>query len=492
MAGLAIAALLANSGRTVTLLEAHDTPGGYAHTFSAGAYRFCAQVHYIFGCQPGGTVHSFLEKVGLSDVVRFCPLDPDGYDHVVIGTDRYRIPNGFDRFERRMSERFPDEARGIEAHFHKLRSLNAELQRLPSEWSIPQLLAAPLRTPHVLWSRHETLQRHFDKLGLSPRLQAVLAGQAGDYLLPPEQAPLLLHVALTSAYDRGAWYPARHFSHLVDSIVDNIRAQHGCEVITGAEVSQIGMEDGQAAWAETTDGRRFYAERFISNADPAVTAQLVGTEHFGSRDLHRLDYPYSTSSFTLYLGLEGVDLREHGFGSFNIWRYPHDDINGIYAQQLERRDLSDPWLFLSTPNLHTDAPGLCPPGHQILEVATCCDYDHFHDLANDKRAYRAEKLAVRERILDILDAEFIPGIRDHVRLRLAGTPLTNERFCRSPRGNSYGAALTDGHLRWPRVPYETPINNLWMVNATAGYPSVGGTIGSANQLYGRLTGDPVS
>jgi phytoene dehydrogenase-like protein len=49
MAGLTVAALLAQQGRKVLVLEAHDQPGGYAHTFAMGNYRFCAQVHYIFG-----------------------------------------------------------------------------------------------------------------------------------------------------------------------------------------------------------------------------------------------------------------------------------------------------------------------------------------------------------------------------------------------------------------------------------------------------------
>ena len=33
MAGLAVGSLLAKAGRRVAVLEAHDQPGGYAHTF---------------------------------------------------------------------------------------------------------------------------------------------------------------------------------------------------------------------------------------------------------------------------------------------------------------------------------------------------------------------------------------------------------------------------------------------------------------------------
>ncbi len=42
MAGLSVAALLARTGRRVLVLEAHDTPGGYAHMFRMRDFRFCA------------------------------------------------------------------------------------------------------------------------------------------------------------------------------------------------------------------------------------------------------------------------------------------------------------------------------------------------------------------------------------------------------------------------------------------------------------------
>ena len=37
LSALAFAAIMAKSGRRVVVLEAHDKPGGYAHTFDVGA-----------------------------------------------------------------------------------------------------------------------------------------------------------------------------------------------------------------------------------------------------------------------------------------------------------------------------------------------------------------------------------------------------------------------------------------------------------------------
>ncbi len=96
MGGLTVGALLAAQGRRVLVVEAHDVPGGYAHTFEVGKYRFCAQVHYIFGCGEGEPVHELLRRTGLDERVRFHRLDPEGFDHVVVAGNRYRIPNGLE------------------------------------------------------------------------------------------------------------------------------------------------------------------------------------------------------------------------------------------------------------------------------------------------------------------------------------------------------------------------------------------------------------
>ena len=60
MGGLTVGAMLSRAGRRVLMLEAHDVPGGYAHTFRIRDFRFCAQVHYIFNCGEGESIHNLL------------------------------------------------------------------------------------------------------------------------------------------------------------------------------------------------------------------------------------------------------------------------------------------------------------------------------------------------------------------------------------------------------------------------------------------------
>jgi all-trans-retinol 13,14-reductase len=494
MAGLSVASLLARSGRRVLVLEAHDVPGGYAHTFRLGQFRFCAQVHYIFGCGEGETIDRLLGRLELREAVPFVRLDPEGFDHVVVAGDRVRIPNGLAKYRERLLRRYPEWRAPILGYFDVVTAVGEELDRaddLPKSLTPVSVVRSAFRFRRLLRYMRSTLKDVYDTLRMPSHLGAILAGQSGDYLLPPRDVSFLLHVALVCGYDRGAYYPRNHYVSLVDSIVQFIRTRPGCDVYFEHEVERIVVDGGRVVGVVTKDGQRFAASRYVSNIDPRCTAELVGPQHV-ARDAKRFRYEYSCGTITLYLAVKGIDLRDHGFGSFNVWHYPHDDLNAMYDAQLKRHDLDNPWLFMSTPTLHTDAPGLCPRGHQILEVATCADHRRFAELRrHDRRAYNAEKKRIRERILDVVEASYIPRLRDHLTLRVVGTPATNERYCRAPAGNAYGAALVPAHVTLERRPFRTELDNLWMANATAGLPSVAGAVGAGMRLYAELTGDLV-
>ena len=82
LAGLSFAALMAKAGKKVKVIEAHEFPGGYGHTFEMGKkgkrFRFNAQLHYVWNCGEGETVNLFLKKLGLERKVTFERYDPTG------------------------------------------------------------------------------------------------------------------------------------------------------------------------------------------------------------------------------------------------------------------------------------------------------------------------------------------------------------------------------------------------------------------------------
>jgi phytoene dehydrogenase-like protein len=493
MGGLTVGALLAKAGARVAVVEAHEYPGGCCHTFPMGDYRFCAAVHYIFSCGEGEPVYNLLRALGLHEKVTFERLNDDGYDHFRCPSAglSFRIPSGLDAWCKRLSEQFPAETKAITSFFETIKTLAKELGRLPDNLSGLRILKGLVAAPHVALYRASTLQHLFDKLKLSAPVQAILSTQLGDAGLPPRDHSLLLYVALVSKYCAGAYYPTNHFASLIDGVANAITSSPGCDIFYNTEVARVRMEHGRVAAVVSADGREFRGEKVICNADPKWFVQQIGEEHFPSEYKKRVNYEYSASSFSLYLGVRGIDLRDHGYGNWNVWHYPSLDINATYDAQHERDDLDNPWLFMST-------PGLCSPnattrhapeGEQILELITTCAYRPFDARSErDRKEYTRRKVAIRDRLIATVQEHYVPNLRKHLVMKVAGTPTTNKRYLWAPQGNIYGSALTPKNISATRLKAKSPIENLFFTGASAGYPSIGGTVGAGIRLFNELTG----
>jgi phytoene dehydrogenase-like protein len=105
----------------------------------------------------------------------------------------------------------------------------------------------------------------------------------------------------------------------------------------------------QVESVQTRDGKVFTAPTIICNADPQKMSQAIGLEKFANSYRKPLKYEYSQTALTVYLGLRGIDLREHGFGRHNTWHLEQWDMNETWAQEM-RQDWSQPWVFMATPS----------------------------------------------------------------------------------------------------------------------------------------------
>nr|WP_233220021.1 NAD(P)/FAD-dependent oxidoreductase [Pleurocapsa sp. CCALA 161] len=224
LGGLSAAACLTRQGYRVAVLEQHYLPGGCCHTFSYGDYSFCADVHYIYQCGEGQAVKQFLNYIDRD--VPFNSLNPDCIDRVITPEVDFRIPLDWEKFRDRLNATFPEETKGINFYCDEIKQLHQELKQLThkvhwydlewSDWfSLPKYW-------HLFSRRNWTLQDLYDHARLSPNLQDLLAGQSGDYGLPPNEIALITHTSLVWDYSEGAYYPQHHFKHLVDSIVSAI------------------------------------------------------------------------------------------------------------------------------------------------------------------------------------------------------------------------------------------------------------------------------
>ncbi len=276
LGGLAAAACLTKQGKKVAVFEKHYLPGGCCHTFDYGEYSFCADVHYISQCGAGEAIDQFLNYIERN--ISFNSLNSDCIDRIITPEVDFNIPLGWGHLRRRLLRDFPQEAQAINLYCDEIEDLRQQVyefgqdvnwyNRKWHDWlKLPKYL-------HLFSRRNWTLQDLYDHIGLSPKLQAVLAGQSGDYALPPSEIALVTHACLVWGYSNGAYYPKYHFRHFVNTIVDSIITGGGI-VKLSTPVEHIQVDEGKVT-SIIADGKVYQATYvYISDLDPKLTLELM-------------------------------------------------------------------------------------------------------------------------------------------------------------------------------------------------------------------------
>ena len=491
-AALTVGALLANAGKKVCMLEMHDIAGGYLQSFKMGEFYFCAQVHYIWGCEPGEKVYEILKKLGLEKEITFEKMGPEFYDLMAMPDGKkVGIPFGWDKLVENIEKAYPGEGPKVKKFTDILEKINQEMGQFPDrELSVWDYITKWWKFLTLLKYRKKTLQDVFDECKLSKESQAVLCANAGDLMLPPNKLSIFPYVGLFGGYNKGSFYPTKHFKYYVDRMTKFITDHEGCHIYYETEVTKVNVGKNGVESVETKNGKTFKAKNFICNMDPQAAAKkLIGWDKFPKKYQEKLTYDYSPSGVVVYLGLKDIDLKEHGFGSFNIWHLEQWDMNKMWDEMGEG-NFENPWVFMSTPTLHTEEGGTAPDGTQILEIASYIEYEPFKKLQDEGyNEYNKFKWKIANRMMDIVEEKYIPNLRDHITLRVVGTPVTNEDFCLATKGNAYGANLTPENVTADRLKANSPWDNFYWCNATSGWGGFYGTASTGMNLYQQITGD---
>ena len=96
--GLSSAICLARAGQKVLLLEQHDVPGGWCHSFTLNGQRFSPGVHYVGFIGEGESTNELLRGLGIANDIVFFEMNKKGYEHCHIGDEKFSMPAGIENF----------------------------------------------------------------------------------------------------------------------------------------------------------------------------------------------------------------------------------------------------------------------------------------------------------------------------------------------------------------------------------------------------------
>jgi phytoene dehydrogenase-like protein len=492
--GLTAAVALAQAGRKVLVVEQHTTPGGLCHTFTLGGYRFNPGVNDIGELDTGGHVRRIYEGLGLGPDLTFYEINPNAYEHLFVAGERLDVPKGTEAFAARFKQRFPREARGIDAYLHTVNKLYEEMDRASEINGVWSALKTLPRVPTVLkWSRRSGSQL-IDAFVQDPQAKAFLSAQtAGHIGTAPCHASALVQAAVVGHYADGAWYPKNGGQSLVQALVRALKRAGG-EVRVRAEVERILIEKRRAIGVRLRDGTEIRAGHVVSNADPAVTfGRLVGLDRLSPKLRRKLSRTvYSTSGLSLSL-VTDLDLRSAGVDSGNYWYYRSADVDGAY------RALRAPATAAPTelPFFMFDATSLRDPsrnyhGRHVIQAFTFMSYDAFSRWSHSTfgarpEDYKAFKKELTDRLLGALEA-LVPDLLQHVVLADLATPLTYRHFVGATAGSFYGIEKNPSQVGPWGYLARTEIRNLTLCGASTFAHGIVGATWSGLLAAGEILG----
>ncbi len=498
--GLSAALCLARAGQKVAVIEQHYVPGGWCHSFYIDGHRYSPGVHYIGGMDKGESTCNLYEGLGIANELVFFRMNKNAYEHCWIGEERIDMPAGIDNLVDSLSEKFPKEKKGIKKYLKLVKTVSKELFLIPKMNGFWDNVTIPYRTRHLGKYGLFRLKRVIGWHIKDPLLKSVLNIQCGDHGLPPSKASFPFHCALMDHYFNGGFYPMGGGAAIVKAMTNAIK-RYGGEIKTGEAVKKILLQDEEnlspgtrrkVMGVELQNGEIIKAKRVISNADPAATYKMVGHQNLSPKLLKKLEATrYSVTSLMFFISVD-MDVREAGIDSGNIWFMPDKDLDGIYegltkVSILETDEFDS--LFISCSSLKD--PLSFNGRHHTLEVVTFIDYDSFKALNTNPDETHERYLKIKERLSEKLMNTFkriLPAVHKNIVQMEVGTPITNEYYINTTKGNVYGTEK--GFMQTGPFSYKakTEIENLYMCGASIMSHGVAGASYSGVKTAAEILG----
>jgi phytoene dehydrogenase-like protein len=480
--GLGAAICLARAGQKILVLEQHDVPGGWCHSFQLKGQRFSPGVHYIGLMDKGQATSELYEGLGVANDLVFFRMNKNGYEHCWIEDEKIDMPAGIDALHESLSNRFPLERQRLKKYLKLIRDVSFQIQLIPKMKGFWDTVTIPFRTKLMGKYGLFSLKRVVDWHIKDPMLKAVLNVQCGDHGLPPFKASFPVHCTVMDHYLEGAFYPLGGGGGIVKAMTNTLK-RYGGTIRTKQSVRKILIENKQAIGVELMDGEKIFAKTIVSNADPSITyLDLIGKEYLSPSLIKKLARTkYSVTSLILFLTLD-LDVTKVGMDSGNIWFLKDKDIDKVYHDLTVQNILEEdefPALFISCTTLKD--PASFNGRYHNFEVVTFIDYNSFSIFNTGEdhhgNAYAKHKERIIEKFLNSVE-KIIPGARASIVQVELGTPKTNQFYIKTTNGNVYGTEKTFNQIGPFAFQNKTEIKNLFLCGASTLSHGVGGATNS--------------
>ncbi|NXO14255.1 RETST reductase, partial [Oriolus oriolus] len=445
-------------------------------------------IHYVGEMEEGSLMRFLVDQ--LTDGQLEWARLPAIHDAVVLGDPQgagktYHLHSGKQEYFRRLKEQFPGEAAAIDEFQRLVKSASRGVVLLAILKMLPRFLAGLLIRSRLLprlcpFSRlaSRNVKEVVDGLTPNPELRAILSYIFPTYGVLPSKASFSMHSILVNHFLQGAWYPKGGAGEIAFHTIPVIRKAGG-NVFGKAPVQRILLDaQGRACGVSVKKGQDLvdiFAPVVISDAGIFNTYERLLPP--AARALPEIQsqlrmVTHGEGGFTVFVGLSG-SREELGLEPTNYFMFPGNDLDGMMKRYLalsgEEAANNIPVLFVTSPSCKDPTWEMRHPGKSTLAIVTFARYEWFEEWKDKQVHKRGDDYEdLKKTFVDaIMQTVFklYPRIEGRIEYLSGGTPLTNQHYIGSPRGELYGIDHGIPRLRdeaIAAVRAETAVPNLYL------------------------------
>ena len=430
---LGAAARLLADGHHVKIYEARDKLGGRAYTYEQDGFRFDGGPTII---TAPWMFDEIWEKAGRKreDYVQFVKCDP--FYRIFDHEGRHFDYNDDEMFIlQEIDKRNPDDKAGYLNFMKTTKKIFqkgfVELADKPFLSPMDMVKVAP---DLIRMQSYKSVYSYLSQYVKDPFLRQVFSFHPLLVGGNPFDTPSIYAMIHYLEREWGVWYALGGTGALVDAFERLIR-ELGGEIHLDTPVDEI-VVDGEGRRRRATgirlaSGDFVAADDVISNADVANTyMNLIDARHrrkYTDNKLRRMDY--TMSLFVWYFGTNKQYRHDEHLKHHNIILGPRYEglLKDIFKN--DGRLADDFSLYLHMPS-YTD-PNMAPEGHEAFYVLS--------PVPNLKSGidWRTQAEGYRDKIRDFLEANYLPGLKEHIVTEHFIDPLHFQTTLRSFQGNAF-------------------------------------------------------